>query len=84
MPKFHDTILLVHASRLINAEEFVLLYDLHKPKNPDLPYTNYECFDLDKMTDDECKTLPSEWGKHTIKVGRTLSNENSHELLKNV
>ena len=57
MPTFHDTILLAHASRLINAEEFVLLYDLHKPKNPDLPYTNYEPFDLDKMmTDDECKT----------------------------
>ena len=52
MPKFCDTILLAHASRLINAEEFVLLYDLHKPENPDLPYTNYECFDLDKMTDD--------------------------------
>ena len=34
----------------------MLLYDLHKPKNPDLPYTNYERFDLDKMTDDECKT----------------------------
>ena len=56
MPKFRDTILLGHASRLINAEEFVLLYDLHKPKNPDLPYTNYERFDLDKMTDDEYKT----------------------------
>ena len=56
MPKFRDTFLLAHASRLINAEEFVLLYDLHKPKNPDLPYTNYECFDLDKMTDAECKT----------------------------
>lgn len=55
MPKFWDSILLAHASCLINAEEFVLLYDLHKPKNPDLPYTNYKCFDLDKMTDDECK-----------------------------
>ena len=53
---FRDTILLSHASRLINAEEFVLLYDLHTPKTPDLPYTNYEGFDLDKMTDDECKT----------------------------
>ena len=56
MLKFRDTILLAHASRLINAEEFVLLYNLHKPKNPDLPYTNYECFNLDKMTDDEYKT----------------------------
>ena len=52
MPKFPDTILLVHASPLINAEQFVLLYDLHTPKNPDLPYTDYECFDVDKMTDD--------------------------------
>ena len=50
MPKFRDTILLAHASHLINAEE------CWKPKNPDLPYTNYECFDLDKITDDECKT----------------------------
>jgi len=55
-PKFRDTILLAHATRLINAGEFVLHYDLHQPKNPDLPYTNYECFDLSKMTDDECKT----------------------------
>ena len=56
MPKFRDTILLAHASRLLNAEEFVLLYDLNKLKNPDLPYTNYDHIDLDKMTDDECKT----------------------------
>ena len=55
MPKFRDTIHLAHASCLINAEEFVLLYDLNKPKNPNLSYTNYE-FDLDKMRDDECKT----------------------------
>ena len=47
MPKFRDTILLAHASRLINAEEFVLLYDLRKPKNPDLhiPFA-YICKDL--------------------------------------
>ena len=39
MPKFRDTILLAHASRLINTDEFVLLYDVNKPKNPDLSYT---------------------------------------------
>ena len=52
MPKLRDTILLAHAFRLINAEEFVLLYDLHKPKYPDLPHTNYEYVGLHKMTDD--------------------------------
>ena len=56
LPKFRNTILLAHASRLINTDEFVLPYDVNKPKNPDLPYTNYDHFDLDKMTDDECKT----------------------------
>ena len=41
MPKFRDTILLhlAHDSRLINTDEFVLLYDVNKSKNPDLPYT---------------------------------------------
>ena len=34
----------------------MLLYDLNRPKSPDLPYTNSEQLDLDKMTDDECKT----------------------------
>ena len=38
MPEFRDTILLAHASLLITLKKFVLLYDLHKPKNPDLPY----------------------------------------------
>lgn len=56
MPKFRDTILLAHTSRLINAEELVLLYDLTKPKNPNVPNTNNEQFDLDKITDDKCKT----------------------------
>ena len=37
MPKFRDTILLAYASRFINTAEFVLLYDVNKPKNPDLP-----------------------------------------------
>ena len=56
MPKFRDSILLAHASCLINTDEFILLYDVNKPKNPVLRYTNYDHFDLDKMTDDECKT----------------------------
>ena len=38
IPKFPDYILLAHSSYLLNAEEFVLLYDLNKSKmNPDLP-----------------------------------------------
>ena len=55
MPKFRNTILLAHASRLINTDE---LYDVIKSKNPDLPYTNYD-HDLDKMTYDEWSLMVS-------------------------
>jgi len=56
MLKVCGTILLAHACHLINTDEFVLLYDVNKPKNQDLPYTNYDDFNRDKMADDECKT----------------------------
>ena len=67
MPKFRDTIRLAHASRLINTNEFVLLYDGNKPKNPDLPYTNYDHFDLDKITDDEWFLMVSTKAAKNIK-----------------
>ena len=38
----------------INDEEFIMLYDLNRSTNLDLPYWDYERFDLDRMTDDEC------------------------------
>ena len=36
--------------------EIFLLYDVNTAKSPDLPYSKYDEFDLDKMSDDECKT----------------------------
>ena len=39
----------------IDDTEFVLLYNLHKSKNPDIPYWRYEKFDLEKLDDDQCK-----------------------------
>ena len=33
-----------------------MLYDLNTSKNPDLPYWKYKRFDLDTLTDEECKT----------------------------
>ena len=41
---------------MIDATECLLLYDVNSPKNLDIPYWSYERFDLDLMTDDECKT----------------------------
>ncbi|CAH3024094.1 unnamed protein product, partial [Porites evermanni] len=40
---------------IINDEEFVLLYDINTAKSPDFPYWNYEAFELDNMSDDECQ-----------------------------
>ena len=41
---------------LIDDEEFVLLYDLNTSGNPDIPYWNYDKFDLDLTSDDEGKS----------------------------
>ena len=42
-----DMILLAHADHLIDDDECLLLYDLNRSKNLDLPYHSYEKFDLD-------------------------------------
>ena len=40
---------------IINDQEFVLLYDINTAKSHDFPYWNYEAFELDSMSDDECQ-----------------------------
>ena len=58
MPSFRQNrslILLPHGAGFLDDEEFVLLYDINTWKNPDLPYWNYGAFDLDQLTDVECK-----------------------------
>lgn len=37
-------------------EEFLMLYDAVNQKNPSIPYSQYGRFDIDSITDDECKT----------------------------
>ena len=59
MPAFRKnriSLRLVHQEGIIDDEEFVLLYDLYTSKNPDLPFFKYKRFDLDALTDEECKT----------------------------
>ena len=33
----------------ISEDEFLLLYDVNRSKNPDFPYQNYELFDLERL-----------------------------------
>jgi len=59
MASFRDTreaLLLAYDQGLINDEEFVLLYDINTSKNLDYPYWNYDRFDLDSWSDDECRS----------------------------
>ena len=37
MPKIRETLLLAHHFKFLSNDEFVLLYDLNKPKNPEIP-----------------------------------------------
>ena len=53
MASFRETLLVAYDQSII--DEFVLLYDLNTSKNLDFPYWNYENFDLDNWTDEECK-----------------------------
>ena len=58
MTKLRETrisLLYVYVSSVINDEEFVLLYDINTAKTPDFPYWNYEAFELNMMSDDECQ-----------------------------
>ena len=43
------------ANDLIEDEEFLLLYDLNRSNALDFPYWQYDDFDLDILTDDECQ-----------------------------
>ena len=49
-----EALFLAHNENYINDEEFLLLYDINKSKNPDFPYWVYPEFDLDRLTEDEC------------------------------
>ena len=49
-----DILLLSHFQGLINDEELLLLYDLNRSTNLDLPYEYYDSFELDLLKNDEC------------------------------
>lgn len=40
---------------MMDDEEFIILNDVNSSKNPVFPYGQYEPFDLDCLSDGECK-----------------------------
>ena len=55
MPRIRETLLLAHHFKFLSHEEFVLLCDLNKPKNIEIPCGERR-FDIDDWCDDECQT----------------------------
>lgn len=58
MPYFGEVregLLLANSTGVIDDEEFLLLYDMNRSTNPDFLYWNYDDFDLDLLSDDECR-----------------------------
>jgi len=49
-------LLLTYDLLYTNEVEFAILYDLNKRKNPEIPYWQYNNYDLESMNDNECRT----------------------------
>ena len=57
MDSFREArLLLLNAlsENIVNDEEFLLLEDINTSKNKELSYHNYDYFELDKPSNDEC------------------------------
>jgi len=58
MASFEEFFLLLvlnYDANLISDEDFLLLYDMFPSKNPNFPYEEYSRFDLDSISEAECK-----------------------------
>ena len=53
--EFRELLVLVYADNIVSDEDILLLYDTFSLKSLDIPYGNYERFDLDSMNSAECK-----------------------------
>ncbi|KAK2550531.1 hypothetical protein P5673_028730 [Acropora cervicornis] len=56
MATFRVAPLIANDLNLIDEEEALLLSEVNTSKNLDIPFWKYDKFDLDSLTDDECKS----------------------------
>ena len=52
---FRQLIILYYDANFINDEDFLLLYDMFSSRNPRFPYYEHACFNLNSMSEAECK-----------------------------
>jgi len=53
--EFHLLLVLYYDTYLISDEDFLLLNELFPSKNPNFPYEEYSRFNLDNMSEAQCK-----------------------------
>lgn len=53
--EFRLLLILYYDAKLIIDEDFIILYEMFQSKNPNFPYDEYDRFDLDNMSEAECK-----------------------------
>ena len=51
--RVHENIDAFYYANVIDDEEFLLLHEINRPRNPRLPYDRYS-FNFEEMTEDEC------------------------------
>ena len=51
-----EALFLSHDLELIEVKELLLLLEMNTSKNLDIPYWIYSKFDLDSLSDDECRS----------------------------
>ncbi|XP_073228181.1 uncharacterized protein [Porites lutea] len=51
-----ELLLVAYDSEIINDEEFLVLFENYRSRNPQFPYNSYPRFELENMQDDECLT----------------------------
>ena len=51
-----DYLLIAHSENILDDEELLLLFDVNRLTNLDLPYWSYESFDLDSWSKNEWKS----------------------------
>lgn len=49
-----ELLLVAYDSEIINDEEFLVLFENYRSRNPHFPYNSYPRFELENMQDDEC------------------------------
>ena len=68
-----EALLLAHDENIITAEEYFLLNDLNTSKNLDFPEWLHDSFELDLLTDAECKSEFEFYRNDIFKLAEVLN-----------